>query len=82
MFKNNSVKIKITEQRFQFLLVLEFESELMCFQAQFIVDTSGIFNENAAVFFFCSPLGQNFNIAKLSSSWQTNRKSFFLAFFR
>ena len=42
MFKNNSVKIKITEQRFQFLLVLEFESELMCFQAQFIVDTSGI----------------------------------------
>jgi hypothetical protein len=38
MLKNNSVKLKITEQRlreyvliFQFLLVLEFESELMCF---------------------------------------------------
>jgi hypothetical protein len=35
------------------------------FQAQFIVDTSGIFNENAAVFFCCSPLDK---ISTLPSS--------------
>jgi hypothetical protein len=33
----------------------------MCFEAQFIGDASGIFNENAAGLCF-SPLRQNFNI--------------------
>jgi hypothetical protein len=44
----------------------------MWFEAPFIVDTSGILNENAAGFwvFFSPPLGQNINFAKLSSSWQ------------
>ena len=33
---------------FIYFVVLEFESELMCFEAQSIVDASGIFNEYAA----------------------------------
>ena len=39
----------------KYFVVLEFESELMCLEAQFIADASGIFIENAAgLFFFTS----------------------------
>jgi hypothetical protein len=48
-------------KNFHFHYVLEFDSELMWFKAQFIVDTSGIFNENAAGLFLFS-IGKNFYI--------------------
>jgi hypothetical protein len=41
--------------------VLEFDFEPMWFKAQFIVDTNGIFNENAAGLFLFS-IGKNFYI--------------------
>jgi hypothetical protein len=39
---------------------LEFDYELMWFKAQFMVDTGGIFNENAAGFWVFSAIGTKF----------------------
>jgi hypothetical protein len=61
MFKNNSVKIQITEQRvIEYVLIFSFSFSFgiwvranVFFSAQFIVDTSRIFN----VFSKCFPSG-------------------------